>query len=145
MPSFGIQRGPSLYPVRACASLGKPPLPPARSLPRACSLSPSSDPNLNPLLPTLTISTGTSAPGAVPTGAGPTGAGVQAAGGGQGTGLGLGSSAAALARLQRLSGNGSPGTLSKSDSAHDSEGRTRLVSLQPNLASAAEEQGSGKG
>ena len=140
MPSFGIRRGPSLYPVRACASLGKPPLSPARSLPRAFSLSPSSDPNLNPLLPTLTISTGTSAPGGVPRGAG-----VQAAGGGQGTGLGLGSSAAALARLQRLSGNGGPGTLSKSDSAHDSEGRTRLVSLQPNLASAAEEQGSGKG
>lgn len=134
-PAAGRQRGPSLYPMRATASLGKPPLSPARSASAAL-------PSFIPL------GVPSAAPGpvhAVPPGTGAAPAGAREAAGaaaaqnpvvGLSAGSGPGpSSAAALARLHRLSGNG--GGLSKSDSAHDGKGQARLAVLP-------DEHGSGK-
>ena len=111
--------------MRATASLGKPPLSPARSASAAL-------PSFIPLgVPVVAPSAGHAAlPG---TGTAPAGAREAAgaaagqnpaAGSSAGSGPGP-SSAAALARLNRLSGNG--GGLSKSDSAHDGKGQSRLA------------------
>lgn len=121
--------------MRAYASLGKPPLSPARS---ASAALPSFTPLAKPLVaPSMghALLPGSGAP--------PAGAREDAGAAaeqdpvvGSSTGSGPGpSSAAALARLHRLSGNG--GGLSKSDSAHDGKGQARL-------AVSPDEQGLGK-
>ena len=111
--------------MRATASLGKPPLSPARSASAAL-------PSFTPLgVPLAAPGPGHVAPPG--TGAAPAGA-RECAGAAAGqnpmvwslAGSGPGpSSAAALARLNRLCGNG--GGLSKSDSAHDGKGQARLA------------------
>ncbi len=134
-----LQRAPypALYPLRGARSLGKPPLSPARSRssgappPVACPM-----PRASPKLPPTAGAPAPAAAGdsrraaaapAEETRAPVQGPGPQAAV----------SSAAALVRLQRLS----PGGLAKSDSAHDSEGHSRVASLPPSLASSPGDQG----